>query len=124
MVSRRNAVARIVLLNAMIPLPGETPGEWFEATGSGEARQAANRAAGRSEEFDVEEVSCTTFPMTYEPTWPKVIVSLRTHLSASRAGSRRGPMCRSMCWWALMIACFQQSSRRVSRVNGLASGST
>ena len=62
MISRRDAVARIVLLNAMIPLPGETPGEWFEVTGAEEARQAANRAAGRSEEFDVEEVFLHDIP--------------------------------------------------------------
>jgi hypothetical protein len=39
-------VAMIVLLNAMIPEPCETPGEWFETTGSD--------AAGRSSEFDIE----------------------------------------------------------------------
>ncbi|MFC7446500.1 TIGR03086 family metal-binding protein [Rhodococcus daqingensis] len=56
MISKRGAIARIVLLNAMIPIPGESPGEWFEVTGSGAARQAANEAAGRSNEFDLEEV--------------------------------------------------------------------
>lgn len=45
-------VAMIVLLNAMIPDPGETPGQWFENTGAGEARRAADAAAGRSGEFD------------------------------------------------------------------------
>jgi Alpha/beta hydrolase family len=52
MVSR--PVAMIVLLNAMIPEPGETPGQWGDATGSGEARRAADEAAGRSGEFDAE----------------------------------------------------------------------
>jgi hypothetical protein len=47
-------VAMIVLLNAMIPEPGETPGQWGDATGSGEARRAADEAAGRSGEFDAE----------------------------------------------------------------------
>lgn len=45
-------VAMIVLLNAMIPEPGETPGQWFENTAAGEARRAADAAAGRSGEFD------------------------------------------------------------------------
>lgn len=45
---------RLVLLNAMIPLPGETPGEWWGATGSGPARVAADEAAGRDPEFDLE----------------------------------------------------------------------
>ncbi|WP_182348040.1 alpha/beta fold hydrolase [Tomitella gaofuii] len=55
MVGGDGAVGRIVLLNAMIPLPGETPSQWSEATGSGEARRAANAAAGRSDEFDLVE---------------------------------------------------------------------
>ncbi len=37
----------------MIPLPGETAGEWWEATGSEPARRAAARAGGYSEEFDL-----------------------------------------------------------------------
>lgn len=47
-------VAMIVLLNAMIPEPGETPGEWGDTTGSGKARRAADETAGRSGEFDIE----------------------------------------------------------------------
>lgn len=52
MVARRLPVRQIVLLNAMIPLPGETPGQWWGATGQAEARLAADRAAGRAPEFD------------------------------------------------------------------------
>ena len=47
-------VRMIVLLNAMIPLPGETPGQWWGATGSDPARRAAEEAAGRDPEFDEE----------------------------------------------------------------------
>jgi pimeloyl-ACP methyl ester carboxylesterase len=54
MVASRVPVAMIVLLNAMIPLPGETPGAWWGNTGSSEARYAADEAAGRSGELDVE----------------------------------------------------------------------
>lgn len=50
----RKPARAIVLLNAMIPLPGETPGDWWDATGSGEARRAADLAAGRDPEFDME----------------------------------------------------------------------
>ena len=50
----RRPVRMIVLLNAMIPLPGETPGEWWGATGSDSARRAAEGAAGRDPEFDEE----------------------------------------------------------------------
>lgn len=44
----------IVLLNAMVPLPGETPGEWWGATGQSEARTRNDELAGRSTEFGVE----------------------------------------------------------------------
>lgn len=50
----RKPVAMIVLLNAMIPLPGEAPGDWWGNTGSGPARVAANEAAGVDPEFDVD----------------------------------------------------------------------
>ncbi len=62
MIGKSDAIARIVLLNAMIPVPGESPGEWFGATGSGEARRAADEAAGRSNEFDLEEVFLHDIP--------------------------------------------------------------
>lgn len=62
MISKRDALVRAVLLNAMIPVPGESPGEWFEVTGAGEARRAANEAAGRSNEFDLDEVFLHDIP--------------------------------------------------------------
>lgn len=46
--------AMLVFVNAMIPLPGETPGDWWGNTGSAEARRSADLAAGRDPEFDVE----------------------------------------------------------------------
>jgi len=51
----RKPVRAIVLLNAMIPAPGESPDEWWGATGSGEAMRAADLAAGRNPEFDLEQ---------------------------------------------------------------------
>lgn len=48
-------VERIVLVNAMVPLPGETGGEWWAATGQPEAAEAAARAAGRAEAFTMPE---------------------------------------------------------------------
>jgi pimeloyl-ACP methyl ester carboxylesterase len=54
MVAQDTPLAMIVLVNAMIPLPGETPGEWWGATGQEEARRRNDEAAGRSSEFDVE----------------------------------------------------------------------
>ena len=43
----------LVLVNAMVPAPGETPGEWWEATGAVNARVAAAKAEGYDSEFDL-----------------------------------------------------------------------
>jgi pimeloyl-ACP methyl ester carboxylesterase len=40
------AIGALVLVNAMIPLPGETPGAWWGNTGAIEARDAAAQAGG------------------------------------------------------------------------------
>src|SRR5215469_10694172 len=37
----------VVLVNAMIPKPGETPGEWWENTGHAEATRQQNVRDGR-----------------------------------------------------------------------------
>src|SRR5262249_5788810 len=50
----RKPVRMIVLLNAMIPLPGESPDEWWDHTGSGPARREADLVAGRDPEFDFD----------------------------------------------------------------------
>lgn len=47
-------VRMIVLLNAMIPRPGEKVADWWDATGSQPARRAADEAAGRDPEFDLD----------------------------------------------------------------------
>jgi pimeloyl-ACP methyl ester carboxylesterase len=52
MAAERLPVQEIVLVNAMIPLPGETPGEWWEATGAIEERELAAQAGGYGD-FDV-----------------------------------------------------------------------
>ena len=52
----RLPTSRIVLLNAMIPLPGETSGEWWDATGSSEAMRNNDIREGRDPDanFDLE----------------------------------------------------------------------
>jgi pimeloyl-ACP methyl ester carboxylesterase len=48
-------VSLLVLVNAMIPAPGETAGEWWDNTGQKAARRASDIRAGRpaDAEFDV-----------------------------------------------------------------------
>jgi pimeloyl-ACP methyl ester carboxylesterase len=43
----------LVFVNAMIPVPGETAGEWWDNTGSTAARIAAARRRGYSTNFDL-----------------------------------------------------------------------
>ena len=45
-------VRAVVLVNAMIPIPGETPGEWWGATDSERARVRAAEAGGYVADFD------------------------------------------------------------------------
>ena len=45
----------LVLVNAMIPIPRETPGAWFVTTGAEDARVSRAQAEGYSVDFTVEE---------------------------------------------------------------------
>src|SRR5215210_5279996 len=51
-------VARIVLVEPMIPVPGETPGDWWSASGQVAAMRANDVAGGRDPDrpFDVREM--------------------------------------------------------------------
>jgi pimeloyl-ACP methyl ester carboxylesterase len=53
MAAERLAVQQLVFVNAMIPVAGETPGAWWDATGAVEAREVAARRNGYGE-FDVQ----------------------------------------------------------------------
>ena len=46
-------VRQLVLVNAMIPVPGETPGQWWGHAGSEPARVAAAEAGGYTSDFDL-----------------------------------------------------------------------
>jgi pimeloyl-ACP methyl ester carboxylesterase len=51
--AERVRVKGLVFVNAMIPLPGETAGAWWDNTGSEKARIAAARKGGYPEKFDL-----------------------------------------------------------------------
>ena len=53
LVAQRVPLRSIVLLNAMIPLPGETAGDWWGNVEVEEARIAAAKAGGYAEQFDL-----------------------------------------------------------------------
>jgi pimeloyl-ACP methyl ester carboxylesterase len=52
LVCDRLPVASIVLLNAMVPAPGESPGEWWTVTGHARARTEQAERDGRSLDDD------------------------------------------------------------------------
>jgi len=52
LVCAQTAVRQLVFVNAMIPLPGETAGDWWANTGAVDARVEAAQAGGYSSEFD------------------------------------------------------------------------
>jgi surfactin synthase thioesterase subunit len=54
LVAAQSPLAELVLVNAMIPRPGERPGEWWGNTRSEQARRAAAERGGYSPDFDLE----------------------------------------------------------------------
>jgi Alpha/beta hydrolase family len=52
LVAARPEVTGLVLVNAMIPVPGETAGAWWDNTGAVQARLDAAAAGGYSPDFD------------------------------------------------------------------------
>jgi pimeloyl-ACP methyl ester carboxylesterase len=53
LVAAKVPVRALVLVNAMIPVPGETPGAWWGTTGSQQARDAAAAEGGYGTDFDL-----------------------------------------------------------------------
>ncbi len=49
----RVPVRGLILVNAMVPAPGETPGQWWTTTGAIDARIAAAEAGGYDTEMDL-----------------------------------------------------------------------
>jgi pimeloyl-ACP methyl ester carboxylesterase len=43
----RLSISHLFLVNAMIPMPGETPGQWWDNTGQSQAMRSQDLAAGR-----------------------------------------------------------------------------
>ena len=52
LVAAKLSLRALVFVNAMIPMPGETPGQWWDNTGWEQARLAAAERGGYGAEFD------------------------------------------------------------------------
>jgi pimeloyl-ACP methyl ester carboxylesterase len=64
LVWQRVPIRRLVFVNAMIPRPGETPGEWWANVGSEQARMTAAARDGYSEQFDLTTYFMHDIPET------------------------------------------------------------
>jgi hypothetical protein len=54
LVAASTPLTSIVFVNAMIPLPGEKAGDWWDSTGAIDARIGAAKEYGYSTEFDLD----------------------------------------------------------------------
>ena len=88
-------VRALVFVNAMIPLPGETPGEWWDATGWEEARRAAAERGGYPTEFDLDTYFLHDVPPEVAPRASRTSGQNAIPSSHRSATSATGPTSRS-----------------------------
>jgi hypothetical protein len=121
----RRPVGPIVLLNAMIPLPCESPDQWWDATGARAAREAADRAAGHDSGFDLEWHFFADLDdaarRRCSPSHPASRPRRRWRPGASSSGGRR---CRSGSWSVRTTGSSRRRSSGAWPVSGSASTST
>ena len=91
----RTPVRLLVLVNAMVPLPSETPGDWWDDTGWEPAGSRPRRRADTPPGSTWPPISCTTCPRRSRPRGRRTPIPRRTSPSANPAPSSDGRMCRS-----------------------------
>ncbi len=95
LVALARPVSEVVLLNAMVPLPGETGGEWWGATGQADAAREAALRDGRDPTFDpVRDFFHDVPDAVAEAASRRGNRSSRTPRSASRGRVPGGPPSR------------------------------
>lgn len=80
----------IVLINAMIPAPGETPGTWWDNVGQAAARLEAAKQGGWPDEFDLD--SCF-----FHDVDPQVAAAAEQH-QRPEADAVFGSVCDIRAW--------------------------
>ena len=71
-VCERVAVALLVLLNGMIPKPGELPGDWWEVSGFAQARAEQAARDGRSLDDDPDLLDAFFHDVPHDVTTPAI----------------------------------------------------
>jgi pimeloyl-ACP methyl ester carboxylesterase len=95
LVAKAVPVRALVLVNAMIPSPGETPGAWWDNTGAIEARTAAAERGGYGTEFDETVYFLHDVP-------PEVVATGAPH-QRPEAGAVFGSVCDFGAWPSVPI---------------------
>jgi hypothetical protein len=95
LVAAKVPVRALVLVNAMIPVPGETPGAWWANTGSRPAREAAAEQGGYGTEFDEA--------VYFLHDVPPGILAAGAHQPRPEAGTVFGSVCDFGAWPAVPI---------------------
>ena len=88
-------IRALVLVNAMIPSPGETPGAWWDNTGAIQARTAAAEQGGYGTEFDESVYFLHDVP-------PEVVATGAPH-QRHEAGAVFGSVCDFGAWPSVPI---------------------
>lgn len=94
-VARRIAVDALILVNPMVPVPGERPRDWWDTTGSEPARRAAAVARGDDPEFDLERDFLHDLD-------PGIAAELMTHDGPETDAAFRSP-CDFAAWPAVPV---------------------
>ena len=95
LVAAKVPVRALVLVNAMIPVPGETPGAWWGNTGSQQARDAAAAEGGYGTDFDLNVYFLHDVP-------PEVVASGESH-QFPESDAVFGSVCDFRAWPAVPI---------------------
>jgi pimeloyl-ACP methyl ester carboxylesterase len=90
-VCERVSVGKLIFVNAMIPLPGETAGDWWENTGVTRARIVAAESARYRAEFDLETYFLHDLPESVLRSGPAHSVRKPKSFSESPATFAAGP---------------------------------
>src|SRR5262249_27540865 len=90
LVCEQGRVRMLVFVNAMIPVPGESAGEWWANTGWEEARVAAAHCGGYSPDFDLASYFLHDLP-------PEIVEQGKAH-ERPEANVVFGGACRVETW--------------------------
>ena len=126
LVADQMPVELVILVAAMVPAPGESPGDWWANTGQPEAIRGrpSSRAGIPTATSTRSRSSSTTFPRTLPPNPQPMSAPRQTHRSRNRGPSRRGRRFPPASCCAGTIGCSRPASSGESSPSASASRPT